>query len=65
MLTPAQLSNLDAVSEDERILKASHLEACGQLDGFRETVGIQRERIAELERALLGQSMRIATHTDV
>ena len=36
-----------------------------QIDGFRETVGIQRERIAELEREVLEQSMRIATATDV
>lgn len=51
MLTTPELENTDAVSESERILVASHLAA--------------NERIAELERALLGQSMRIATHTDI
>ena len=51
MLTTEQLENLDSVCEGERILKASHLEAC--------------QRIAELERALLGQSVRVATTTDV
>jgi hypothetical protein len=51
MLTTAQLETLDAVTADEKTLVASHLEAC--------------QRIAELEREVLGQSVRIATTTDV
>ena len=51
MLTTQELENTDAVSETDRILVASHLEA--------------NERIAELERALLGHSVRTATTTDV
>ena len=51
MLTTPELENTDAVSENERILVASHKEA--------------NERIAELEKALIGQSVRIATTTDV
>ena len=51
MLTTAQLENLDAVTADEKTLVASHLEAC--------------QRIAELEREVLGQSVMVATTTDV